>query len=111
MIEKTILAQTEAEAERRKQSVTKCGDDCLYKKWWADKECFNCHKIGHPSYHCPKKDRQSDDDDRSVATAASVKNAAKGGGDFDKYSKTAVVKTGTSERLSFAKKREEERRK
>jgi hypothetical protein len=39
------------------------------KKYWNDKECYKCHKKGHPATHCPKK--PSDDDDRSTASAAS----------------------------------------
>jgi hypothetical protein len=39
------------------------------KKYWKDKECYRCHKKGHPTTHCPKK--PSDDDDRSTASAAS----------------------------------------
>jgi hypothetical protein len=38
-------------------------------KYWNDKECYKCHKKGHPATHCPKK--PSDDDDRSTASAAS----------------------------------------
>jgi hypothetical protein len=34
-----------------------------------DKECYKCHKKGHPATHCPKK--PNDDDDRSTASAAS----------------------------------------
>jgi hypothetical protein len=39
------------------------------KKYWNDKECYKCHKKGHPATHCPKK--LSDDNDRSTASAAS----------------------------------------
>jgi hypothetical protein len=39
------------------------------KKSSKDKECYKCHKKGHPSMHCPKK--PSDDNDRSTASAAS----------------------------------------
>jgi hypothetical protein len=39
------------------------------KKYWKDKECYKCHKKGHPATHCPKK--PSDNDDRSTASAAS----------------------------------------
>ncbi len=27
-------------------------DDTYDKKYWKDKECFNCHKKGHQSTHC-----------------------------------------------------------
>ena len=31
------------------------------KEYWKDKECYNCHKKGHPSTHCPKaKDDDGD---------------------------------------------------
>jgi hypothetical protein len=39
------------------------------KKYWNDKECYKCHKKGHPATYCPKKPRN--DDDRSTASAAS----------------------------------------
>jgi hypothetical protein len=39
------------------------------KKYWIDKECYKCHKKGHPAMHCPKK--PSDDDGISTASAAS----------------------------------------
>jgi hypothetical protein len=48
----------------------KCHDSRTYdKKYWKDKECYTCHKKGHPSTLCPKK--LSDDDDRSTLSAAS----------------------------------------
>ena len=35
------------------------------KKYWKDKECYNCGKKGHPANHCkkPKKARKRDSDD------------------------------------------------
>jgi hypothetical protein len=48
----------------------KCRDSSTYdKKYSNDKECYKCHKKGHPATYCPKK--PSDDDDRSTASAAS----------------------------------------
>jgi hypothetical protein len=48
----------------------KCRDSRTYdNKYWNDKECYKCHKKGHPETHCPKK--PSDDDERSTASAAS----------------------------------------
>jgi hypothetical protein len=48
----------------------KCRDSSTYdKKHWNDKECYKCHKKGHPATHCPKN--PSDDDDRSTANSAS----------------------------------------
>jgi hypothetical protein len=55
----------------RSSSVNVKGrDSSTYdKKYWNDKECYKCHKKGHPATHFPKK--PSDDDDRSTASAAS----------------------------------------
>ena len=35
------------------------------KKYWKDKECYNCGKKGHPANHCkkPNKARKRDSDD------------------------------------------------
>jgi hypothetical protein len=32
------------------------------KEYWKDKECFKCHKNGHPSSHCLDADDNNDDD-------------------------------------------------
>jgi hypothetical protein len=52
-------------------------DSSTYDKpYWKDKECYKCHKKGHPATHCPKN--PSDDDDRSTAsTDNSVKKLKK----------------------------------
>jgi hypothetical protein len=55
---------------RSRSSNGKGRDSSTYdKKYWNDKECYKCHKKGHPATHCPKK--PSDDDDRSTASSAS----------------------------------------
>jgi hypothetical protein len=55
---------------RSRSGNEKYRDSSTYdKKYWNDKECYKCHKKGHPAMHCPKK--PSDDDDRSTASAAS----------------------------------------
>jgi hypothetical protein len=43
------------------------------KNYWKDKECYKCHKKGHPSMQFPKKPNGlgKDDDDRSLASTAS----------------------------------------
>jgi hypothetical protein len=33
------------------------------KKYWKDKECYKCHKMGHPATHCGKKSNSNDADD------------------------------------------------
>ena len=55
------------------------------KKFFADKECFNCGKLGHPADSCPNpsseddktksKKKEGDDDKASVA---SIKKLEKG---------------------------------
>jgi hypothetical protein len=39
------------------------------KEYWKDKECYKCHKKGHPSSHCSKKSQ--DDDEHSRSTKSS----------------------------------------
>jgi hypothetical protein len=51
--------------------------DIFYKEYWKDKTCYKCEKKGHPANKCPKKSN-TDDDEKSVASAASsVKNLEK----------------------------------
>ena len=38
------------------------------KKYWKDKECFKCHKKGHPASHCPNKDNEDDTKSKSSST-------------------------------------------
>jgi hypothetical protein len=45
------------------------------KKYWKDKECYKCHKKGYQATYLPKK--PSDDDDRSMASTASIVNKLK----------------------------------
>ena len=62
------------------------------KKFFADKECFNCGKLGHPADSCPNpsseddktksKKKEGDDDEASVA---SIKKLEKG---FKKMQRT-----------------------
>jgi hypothetical protein len=48
------------------------------KKYWKDKECYKCHKMGHPATHCRKKSDSNDHDDSSAAaTVNSVKKLQK----------------------------------
>jgi hypothetical protein len=48
------------------------------KKYWKDKECYKCHKMGHPATHCRKKSNSNEDDDSSAAAMVnSVKKVQK----------------------------------
>jgi hypothetical protein len=48
------------------------------KKYWKDKECYKCHKMGHPATHCGKKSNSNEDEDSSAAaTVNSVKKLQK----------------------------------
>ena len=52
-------------------SFTQRGGDNFDKKFWKNKECFNCGKKGHPSTHYTiekKKDKDSDNDSQSSQT-------------------------------------------
>jgi hypothetical protein len=42
------------------------------KKYWTDKECYKCHKMGHPATHCGKKSNSNDDDDSSAAATVNI---------------------------------------
>ena len=44
------------------------------KEYWKDKECFKCHKKGHPSSHCTTND---EDAQSRASQASSVKKLAK----------------------------------
>ena len=51
----------------------KGNSDDYDKKYWKDKQCYNCQEKGHPSTHCPHKDDDKEDDTKSVrSTAKSV---------------------------------------
>ena len=60
-------------AQKGKQGKQKPYD----KKYWKDKECYNCGEKGHPSSHCKEPKKQDDDDDKSLASTTSVKKLKK----------------------------------
>ena len=55
------------------------------KKFFADKECFNCGKLGHPANSCPNP---SSEDDKTTSKAKSKKKE----GDDDKASVASIKK-------------------
>jgi hypothetical protein len=64
---------------RRYNGNGKGHDSSTYdKKYWKDKECYKCHKMGHPATHCGKKSNFNDDDNSSAAAMVnSVKKLQK----------------------------------
>lgn len=51
------------------------GKEPCNKQCWADKQCYRCHKDGHPSLHCPEN--ETDDDSSRASTASSMKKLTK----------------------------------
>jgi hypothetical protein len=84
---KTVVARTtQSEGTSFAQGSTRTGGNdrsrrsgTFDKAYWKNKECYKCHKKGHPASHCPGSD--NNDDDQSVAsvksTASSVKKLQK----------------------------------
>jgi hypothetical protein len=78
--EGTSFAQKGGRGGGRSYNDNGKGHECSTydKKYWKDKECYKCHKMGHPATHCRKKSNSNDDDDSSAsATANSVKKLQK----------------------------------
>jgi hypothetical protein len=61
------------------------------KEYWKDKECYNCHKYGHPSHHCPDKDStnndKDDDDSKSLSSKTSRSSTKSTKGSINKLQK------------------------
>jgi hypothetical protein len=61
---KTVFARaTQSEGTSFAQGGTRSGSDnksrtswTFDKAWWKSKECYKCHKKGHPATHCPGSD-------------------------------------------------------
>jgi hypothetical protein len=65
--------------------------------YWKDKECYHCHKKGHPSNHCPKKKTNNNyDDDKSVSTKTSKSSKS------SKATSTSINKAQKKLKKSFA---------
>ena len=65
----TMFAQ---KGDKDKNKNKKKGDDDQKpydKKYWKDKKCFGCGKMGHPASHC----KATDEDDDAKSTADSIK--------------------------------------
>jgi hypothetical protein len=51
-----VVAQGTAFALKQKGNKPATGTECTYnKEYFADKECHNCGKKGHPSRCCPQE--------------------------------------------------------
>ena len=64
-LEKHIKSFVRTPTAPEGSSFAQRGGDTFDKKFWKNKECFNCGKKGHPSTHCTgekKKDKDSDND-------------------------------------------------
>ncbi len=69
-----VAAQGTAFAQKQKQKVawTPATKGNYNKEYFADKECHNCSKKGHPARYCPKKKgmkKKDSEDDKSVSSA------------------------------------------
>jgi hypothetical protein len=67
---KSTVVQTspsEGTAFVQKGGSPKRQDNTFNKKYWKDKECFNCHKKGHPSSHCPGS-KNNNNDDKTISS-------------------------------------------
>ncbi len=78
----------------RNKKQNQDGFDTAY---WKDKECYHCHKKGHPSNHCPKKKTNNNyDDDKSVSTKTSKSSKS------SKATSTSINKVQKKLKKSFA---------
>jgi hypothetical protein len=69
------------------------------KEYWKDKTCYKCEKKGHPANKCPKKSK-NDDDEKSLASAASsVKKLKK---DFKSMTKAFTTVNTQLEKMKEA---------
>ena len=73
-----VAAQGTAFAQKQRGAGTQAtGTECTYnKEYFADKECHNCGKNGHPSRCCPQKKGKAKkdlEDDKSVSSNKSAK--------------------------------------
>jgi hypothetical protein len=60
----------EEEVDAAEGVVTEKSHGNFDKEYWKDKNSYKCEKKGHPANRCPKKSN-NDDDEKSVARAAS----------------------------------------
>jgi hypothetical protein len=72
-----VAAQGIAFAQKQKGAGTLAtGTKCIYnKEYFADKECHNCGKKGHPSRCCPQKKGKAKKDSEDNKLVSSNKSA------------------------------------
>ena len=74
-----VAAQGTTFAQKQKGAGTPAtGTECSYnKEYFADKECHNCGKLGHPSRCCPQKKKgrpkKDSEDDKLISSNKSAK--------------------------------------
>jgi hypothetical protein len=76
VVPKAVQSEGASFAQRGSDKSDKSGNgkDSFDKKYWKDKECYKCHKKGHPASHCNGDD---DDNKSQKSTASSVTNLKK----------------------------------
>ncbi len=79
-----VAAQGTAFAQKQKQKQKVAGapaTECNYDKgYFADKECHNCGKKGHPARCCTNKKgkvKKDSEDDKSVSSSKLIKSLTK----------------------------------
>ena len=74
------------------------------KKYWKDKECYNCGEQGHPANHCHNRGKKGDDkkDDDSKSVASTAKSVLKLKKDFKNMSKQFTTVNAQLEQLKAA---------
>ena len=73
-----MAAQGTAFSQKQKGAETLAtGTKCSYaNEYFADKECHNCGKLGHPSRYCPQKKKgKAEKDSEDVKLVSSNKSA------------------------------------
>jgi hypothetical protein len=102
---KSTVVQTnpsEGTAFAQKGRSPKGQDATFDKKYWQDKECYNCHKKGHPSSHC-KESKNNDTDDKTVSSKTSKSSKSSKSSKTSKASKTnSINKAQKRLKKSFA---------
>ena len=66
-------AFTQQEKQKRANEAAKKKKAADNKKFWADKECYNCGQKGHPANQCTNKKAKKDEEDKDSKSSKSNK--------------------------------------